>query len=489
MRMRGAVMAVFLVAVVIAPLASAAAAGDGACAQHEQKYLHLLNSSEIYLKPVSTYWHELYPDYCNKYHVIDWRDNGDEVLSPCDCIKLENIKNEERPRWYHVDNVTITLLALRIPTPTPIPTLIPIPTPIPISKVSSTDTTALTAVMRSMYIEFTGGYDEIDEVLKKPVCTYWHEVYPNFCVSYHLRDWKDNGDGYLSAGDFISLSSANGISVNYYVKEVKTDIVVSPRHNVEIEKYVKDPETGEWVPRVKVPICTNIKFRTVIRNNDIGVLRNISVVDVLSDGLDYNNNATVSIIPIGKVKKWRWEPVKIGTNKYLWDLKNISLSPRDELMIEYDAHVFRAGEDTNYVEMNGTLFWDTVASPVYDNSSAFIYGVGYKPAVAVSVDKYEYAAGDEMLINLTLVNPTNCTWKCVFTRCLETDIGKFFYKERDITLPPLYDKTFSFTWKVPSVPVPSANTINASWHVSLLNPEHEGFICEDVAPWLYIGKQ
>ena len=36
--------------------------------------------------PMGEIWHEVAPDYCIEWEVLDWEDNGDGVLSPCDII-------------------------------------------------------------------------------------------------------------------------------------------------------------------------------------------------------------------------------------------------------------------------------------------------------------------------------------------------------------------------------------------------------------------
>ena len=36
--------------------------------------------------PIGEIWHEVAPDYCMEWEVLDWEDNGDGVLSPCDII-------------------------------------------------------------------------------------------------------------------------------------------------------------------------------------------------------------------------------------------------------------------------------------------------------------------------------------------------------------------------------------------------------------------
>ena len=164
-----------------------------------QMYLHPfepIDPREPIKEPVETDWHELYPEYCNEYHLSDWEDNGDGVLSPCDYIVLTG----ETEEVYHVDEMTVTIFV------------------------------SLPAVdQEPIALEFTGGYDEVERAIYEPICTYWHEIRPVFCPEYHLKYWDDNGDYYLSYCDWIYLVDLEtGEGDWYHVEEVTWDIIVSP---------------------------------------------------------------------------------------------------------------------------------------------------------------------------------------------------------------------------------------------------------------------
>jgi len=174
-----------------------------------RKYLHIyppVDPREPIKEPVCTDWHELYPEFCNWYHLSNWSDNGDDVLSPCDRIKMT--EEAGSVNWYHVDDVTITLLVSEPVEPT-----------------------------RKMAIEFDGGYEQINKAMDNPVCTYWYEVHPSFCPMYHLKDWEDNGDEYLSSCDWIFLVPETGEGSWWHVDNVTTDIIVSPLTAVSRNTY------------------------------------------------------------------------------------------------------------------------------------------------------------------------------------------------------------------------------------------------------------
>lgn len=171
--------------------------------------------------PICTSWHELYPDFCNGYHLSDWEDNGDGILSPCDQIWLtDNVTQQTRE--YHVDVVTITIWVVEKEVAQPPDT----------------------------YLEWNPSYgeydpDSINYTMEYPGCTVWHEVYPEFCNWYHLWEWEDGEpyDGVLGSCDQIRLVDLEtGLDAWYHVEGVTTDIIVSP----------KPPPPGP-IPN---PVCT-----------------------------------------------------------------------------------------------------------------------------------------------------------------------------------------------------------------------------------------
>lgn len=148
--------------------------------------------------PVGTEWHELYPVYCNPYQLISWEDtDGNGIIDYCDQIKLRNTGTGDVAE-YHVEGVTVTI------------------------KVTNKDTG------ESMYIEFEGDIDEFP--FTAPICTMWHEVYPEYCRWYHLSSWEDTDlSGHINPSDQIDMTpiAPTGPVEWYHVDEVKTDILVT----------------------------------------------------------------------------------------------------------------------------------------------------------------------------------------------------------------------------------------------------------------------
>ena len=110
-----------------------------------------------------------------------------------------------------------------------------------------------------------------------------------------------------------------------------------------------------------------------------------------------------------------------------------------------------------------------------------------QPSVSISTDKYEYTAGDVMLINITITNPSERKG-VKFLFCLDIlDYDKHFtiIDNRSLILPPHYDKTFTLRWKLPEL----KSSFNASWHVAIFNKTTSELISEDLADWKYVAAK
>ena len=144
--------------------------------------------------PLETYWHELYPNYCNEWLLTSWLDNGDEKLSVCDTVDFNNIADS----LYHVDWVGPTIVVERAPTEP------------------------------RLYLDYVG-YDNPDNApMSNVVGTYWHEVYPVFCPYWYVVEWIDNGSGYLDSCDYIIIQNLDDASFDiYHIVEVQTDMIIN----------------------------------------------------------------------------------------------------------------------------------------------------------------------------------------------------------------------------------------------------------------------
>jgi hypothetical protein len=160
------------------------------------KYLHSTSGLFNLTAPVGTQWHELWPIFCREYHLSSWNDTGgDGVLSYCDRIDMYQ-KPDGEVRWYHVEEVTITLNVTPLERGEPI------------------------------YIELEGGYNA--SVLIKPVGSQWYEIYPISCRQYELISWNDTGSDGLKYCDTIELKDKwTEVATWWHVEEVAVDIIVT----------------------------------------------------------------------------------------------------------------------------------------------------------------------------------------------------------------------------------------------------------------------
>ena len=109
------------------------------------------------------------------------------------------------------------------------------------------------------------------------------------------------------------------------------------------------------------------------------------------------------------------------------------------------------------------------------------------PSVSVSTDKYEYAAGDTMLINITLRNPAG-EWRHVrfLWRFDVPDYGiRIPIINARLWLPPGYERTLTLRWRLPAWRLP----FKASWYVALFDAESSELISDDRADWRYVARK
>jgi hypothetical protein len=67
--------------------------------------------------PNCTQWHEIYPNFCTRYHLSDWADtNSTDKLDPCDYILLIDKETENVTSW-HVEDVAIDIVVTMKPPP------------------------------------------------------------------------------------------------------------------------------------------------------------------------------------------------------------------------------------------------------------------------------------------------------------------------------------------------------------------------------------
>jgi len=151
------------------------------------------------MDPTGTLWHELYPNYCDLWVVDEFRPNGTpDLLDLCDTLKFVGESNPDSVLWKHVEHVTST-----------------------IELVNANDT---------LYLDYLRT-DPVYDYISEPIGSWYHEVYPGFCIRYNVVGWNDNGNGFLDSCDYLDIipidGPDSGTVKNYHCDGVHVDIVTT----------------------------------------------------------------------------------------------------------------------------------------------------------------------------------------------------------------------------------------------------------------------
>jgi len=199
--------------------------------------------------PVGTNWHELWPNYCEYWLCNSWIDNGDGILSYCDTIDFVHVPTG-RKIWEHVELVMPTI-KVEIDSP--------------------------------LIIWYLDGLDPnpLCTNITNPIGSWWHEVYPNYCVIWQITGWIDNGNGYLDYCDTVTIETPDGSEVDTgHVSEgVETDIVTTPLptpgdeydHNIDGYIPMMGSPVGTWWHELWPNYCRQYFLDTWHDNGD-GIL-------------------------------------------------------------------------------------------------------------------------------------------------------------------------------------------------------------------------
>jgi hypothetical protein len=63
--------------------------------------------------PIETYWHEVWPNYCQVWVILQWLDNGNGYLDYCDWITLQNMQTGEIIE-YHIEAVETDMVIVEL---------------------------------------------------------------------------------------------------------------------------------------------------------------------------------------------------------------------------------------------------------------------------------------------------------------------------------------------------------------------------------------
>lgn len=177
--------------------------------------------------PVGTMWHELYPNYSHMWDLTKWTDNGDGHLSASDQIEMVNETGWTYP--FHVDAVTTTIHWTFKP-----------------------DGINPTGDLRDAE---PNEPHLIDDVMRDPVGSYWHQIYPEYSRWFKITSWEDNGDGVFSISDqFDFIYEDDSTTYWAHLDAVTTDMLLSQ----------KGPPEPPPVPEFPIGLAFEILFIPVI---------------------------------------------------------------------------------------------------------------------------------------------------------------------------------------------------------------------------------
>ena len=171
-----------------------------------------LPSSLEISSPVTTQWHELFPNFSAIWSLDSFTDdpeNTDGILSPSDVIDMTHLGadgmvggGDDGPTiFFHVDEVTLTIFL---------------------------DESGVK--FERELVGAGGDAATMAAAIADPAGTFWHEVHPNLSELWHFNSiTTDNGASGLDAGDEIDMTdlSAPGTLRNYTVDKVSMDILLT----------------------------------------------------------------------------------------------------------------------------------------------------------------------------------------------------------------------------------------------------------------------
>ena len=195
------------------------------------------------------------------------------------------------------------------------------------------------------------------------------------------------------------------------------------------------------------------------------------------------NTDTVTKANLTMVHLTGYEPVCDSCLKFNDNALNTS-------MVDSNTFELNSWDVTDYVASAGNNVWYSRGDDPYINVANAILVLEReaveKPTVTISTDKYEYTAGETMLINITFANsleiwqPAHFLWRLDLP---DYDLH-YWITEKEIYLPPESEKTITIPMGLPKWGV----SFNATWYVTLLNTTIPEIISEDTADWRYVAE-
>jgi len=235
-------------------------------------YLDSLSSYDMFdlSKPVSTYWHEIYPYYSRMWHLSSWENFWG--LSPSDQIVLA-LKDELREpipgteAEYHVDKLTVAM-----------------------NLTSMED-------LREHIVKFEESLKEFKMYhWRYPVSTQWLEVNPEYSRQWHIMEWYDeNPDGLLGYCDYIlMIDKHTGWMEWFHVESLSTDMWLTISHDIAVTNVTPlKTAVGQGYPmNINVTVENQGAYT---ENFNVTVYANTTIVDTLSANITLTSGDSTTI--------------------------------------------------------------------------------------------------------------------------------------------------------------------------------------------------
>jgi len=162
--------------------------------------------------PTDTEWHEIYPQYCKMWDLVDWTDNTDGDLTVSDQIDMMN-----ETGWthhFHVDQVTVTIhWTFKPDGETP------------------TGYEAACEPFEPHTVEIGEDTTTGEPEVVNPIGTSWHEIYPEYSREFVITSHEDSdGDGNLDPSEQFDFEYfGEGVIRWAHLDDITTDIILSDK--------------------------------------------------------------------------------------------------------------------------------------------------------------------------------------------------------------------------------------------------------------------
>ena len=291
-------------------------------------------------------------------------------------------------------------------------------------------------------------------------------------------------------GIFFYDSNKNSIS-NNIISDNDNGIYLEDSNNNSIsEDNISNNDDGIHL----YESTNNSILENNISDNDDGIgLWYSNENSILRNNISSNNNGIVlgysnnNIIYLNNFINNTYNAFSYGNN--IWNsTEPITYTYKGSTFTNYMGNYW---DDYKGSDANGDGIGDTPYSIDSDKDYyplmrpfEYYFAPDEQPIVSISTDKYEYRAGDVMLINITFENPKDEGKSVKFLWRLDIHDYNLSFKvinNKSLLLPPEFKRTFVISWRLPKLSV----SFNASWYVAL----YDGVISEDTADWRYIGAK